>query len=71
MHKKFDTMLLTGMLADGEKDGSFILQELGIQPYYIQSMKRSINPFQDIKSLVRNLSMDTKRKTGYCTYPCC
>lgn len=51
MHKKFDTMLLTGMLADGEKDGSFILQELGIQPYYIQSMKRSINPFQDIKAL--------------------
>lgn len=49
---RFQTLLVSGMLAQGEVDGRFIIDEFGIQPHYIASMKRSINPFQDFAALL-------------------
>lgn len=49
---RFQTILVTGMPSPGELEGSHIMNEFGIQPHYIQSMKRSINPFQDFAALL-------------------
>ena len=51
LDKEFETMLISGLITEGEQDGSFIMESIGIKPVYIKDMKRSINPFQDIKAL--------------------
>ena len=45
---EFETVLLAGQKDDSEASSEFIVNELGIQPRYIRSMYRSLNPFKDI-----------------------
>lgn len=52
LNKTFETQLISGMITPGEVDGKFIMDQFGIQPIYIESLKRSINPFQDFLALL-------------------
>lgn len=46
----FETLLLAGMKDDSEASSEFILNEMGLQPQYIENMYRSINPMNDVKA---------------------
>lgn len=43
----YETLLLAGMKDDSEASSEFIVKKLGIEPNYIDGMKRSINPIKD------------------------
>lgn len=57
MEDKYETMLISGMIESGERDGSFIMKEMGVEPVYIKDMERSINFTKDIKAYteIRNI----------------
>ena len=60
----FETVLLSGQKDDSEASSEFIVNELGIQPRYIRSMYRSLNPFKDlaayyeIKQIIKDFKPD-------------
>lgn len=64
LDKDFDTLLLTGMLDKGEASSEFILNDLGIEPVYINEMYRDINPLKDyasygkIKDIIKKFKPD-------------
>ncbi|MBS1651306.1 MAG: glycosyltransferase [Bacteroidetes bacterium] len=50
MPNSYETILVGGPEEKSEKSSLFIPQSLGLQPIIVPSMRRSINPFNDIKS---------------------
>ncbi|HEY6162907.1 MAG TPA: glycosyltransferase, partial [Bacteroidia bacterium] len=46
----YETLLIGGMKDESEESSEFIARDLGIEPVIISSMKRSINPFDDLKA---------------------
>lgn len=44
----YEIVLLTGQKDDSEASSEFIVREFGIEPHYVNSMYRSLNPFKDI-----------------------
>jgi glycosyltransferase involved in cell wall biosynthesis len=62
MDDKYETMLISGMIDSGERDGSFIMKQIGVEPVYIKNMERSINLIKDRKAFVeiRNIIRDFK-----------
>ena len=60
----YETLLIGGMKDESEESSEFIATDLGIKPVIISSMKRSINPFQDlaayreIKRIIREFKPD-------------
>ncbi|MDF1694611.1 MAG: glycosyltransferase [Saprospiraceae bacterium] len=50
---KYETMLLSGMIESGERDGSFIMEQIGVEPVYISDMERSINLIKDRKAYLK------------------
>lgn len=59
---EFDTMLASGIITDGEADGVSILDQYQVTPVYIHSLKRSINPFQDVMALYEIYKLIKKYK---------
>lgn len=47
---EFETILLAGMKDKTEAGAEFILEGLGVKPYYITGMRRSINPWMDYRA---------------------
>jgi glycosyltransferase involved in cell wall biosynthesis len=47
---EFETMLVAGMKDETEASSEFITDSMGIEPRYIQSMHRAIDPINDIKA---------------------
>ncbi|MFZ4057699.1 MAG: glycosyltransferase [Ferruginibacter sp.] len=47
---EFETMLLVGKKDPQEKDGSFLAEELELNPIEISEMRRSVLPFNDIRA---------------------
>lgn len=54
---KYETLLLAGMKDETEASSQYILDEMGIQPQYISSMHRSLNPLNDIKAYFKILKI--------------
>jgi len=48
---EYETMLIGGEKEESEASSEYMLQKLGVTYTIIPEMKRSINPFQDIKAL--------------------
>jgi glycosyltransferase involved in cell wall biosynthesis len=48
LEPEFETTLLTGQKDESEASSEFIVREFGIEPRYVRSMYRSLNPFKDI-----------------------
>lgn len=48
LHPQFETLLVSGMIDNGEESSEFILDDLGVKPRYINSMYRDINPLKDL-----------------------
>ena len=48
LEPEFETILLAGQKDDSEASSEFIVHQLGIEPRYVRSMYRSLNPFKDI-----------------------
>ena len=44
---EYETILLAGQKDESEASSEFIVHDLGIEPRYIRSMFRSLNPFKD------------------------
>lgn len=44
---EFETKLITGIEDTGEHRANFLIDEYGIEPVFINEMRRSVNPFQD------------------------
>lgn len=51
LNKDFQSKLVSGMVEPTEKDGTHIMNEIGIEPTYLKKMKRSINPIDDYATL--------------------
>jgi glycosyltransferase involved in cell wall biosynthesis len=47
---EFDTDLLTGMKDATEEDADALVQRYGATPIYVKQMRRSLNPFQDLRA---------------------
>lgn len=50
---EYETLLVAGMKEEAEASSEFILNELGIEPLYIENMFRSINPVKDLPAYLR------------------
>lgn len=48
LEPEFETILLAGQKDESEASSEFIVHQLGIEPRYVRSMYRSLNPFKDI-----------------------
>jgi glycosyltransferase involved in cell wall biosynthesis len=48
LEPEFETILLAGQKDESEASSEFIVHQLGVEPRYIRSMYRSLNPFKDI-----------------------
>ena len=48
LEPEFETVLLVGQRDDSEASSEFIVNQLGINPRYVRSMYRSLNPFKDV-----------------------
>ncbi|MBL7817957.1 MAG: glycosyltransferase [Saprospiraceae bacterium] len=48
LEPEFETMLLSGQKDETEASSEFIIRDLGLEPQYISSMYRSINPLKDV-----------------------
>ncbi|MEI8280644.1 MAG: glycosyltransferase, partial [Bacteroidota bacterium] len=64
MPSEFETMLVIGGKDDHEQDAMHLARDLGIEPYVIPSMKRSLNPVDDMaaygkmKEIIRKFKPD-------------
>ena len=47
---KFETLLISGKINDDELSGQYILDNMGVDVYYLNNMYRKINIINDIKS---------------------
>lgn len=45
---EFETKLITGIEDKGEHRANFLIDEYGIEPVFIDEMRRSVNPLQDV-----------------------
>jgi glycosyltransferase involved in cell wall biosynthesis len=50
LSSRYETLLVSGTIDDGEASSEYILEELGIKPVYIPEMQRPIRPFKDRKA---------------------
>jgi glycosyltransferase involved in cell wall biosynthesis len=50
MDGEFETMLVSGMTDESEQSSQFILDKLGLKPFYIKEMYRELNPLKDYKA---------------------
>ena len=50
LESDFETVLIGGEPEKGEESSLFILEKLGLQPLFINEMRRSLNPFFDFKA---------------------
>lgn len=46
----YETLLMSGSLAQGEESSTHIVESLGIQPHYVPEMQREISPRVDVKA---------------------
>lgn len=62
MAPEFETRLVAGFKDDSEASSEFIVRSVGLVPEYVPGMKRSINPFQDLKAYwhIRKLIREIK-----------
>ncbi len=44
----FESKLICGQISENEVDGTYLLEDEGVEVFPIKNMKRSINPFQDL-----------------------
>jgi glycosyltransferase involved in cell wall biosynthesis len=64
LEPEYETMLVAGMAEESESSSSFILDQYGIEPVYVEEMKRPLNPVLDrkaykkIKKIVRDFKPD-------------
>jgi len=64
MQPDFETVLVIGGREDHEQDADFLAKNLGIEPYCIPEMKRSISPFNDraaylkLKKIIKEFKPD-------------
>ncbi len=54
LERKFHTVLITGVMQEGESNMSFLLTKHD-DIYYVGSMRRSVQPWQEFKALVKIL----------------
>jgi glycosyltransferase involved in cell wall biosynthesis len=54
---EFDTMLTGGVKEESENSSEFILEDLGLKPHVIKTMRRSINPLNDLNAYKEILEM--------------
>lgn len=59
---EFETKLITGIEDKGERRANFLIDEYGIEPVFINEMRRSVNPLQDLiaYNAVRKIIKDFK-----------
>lgn len=62
MRSDFETLLAGGVKESSEDSSEFILENLGLKPRIIQTMRRSINPLNDYKAYneIRNIIREFK-----------
>ncbi len=53
MAPEFETLLVSGMRDDSEESSEHIIEDLGIEPLYIEEMYRELSPLNDYKSYKR------------------
>lgn len=53
MAPEFETMLVVGEKEDHEQDAQHITKNLGIEPFFVPEMERSIHPWKDYKAYKR------------------
>lgn len=53
LEPEFETKLVVGQKDPHEKDGSYLAQELGLEPIVVEEMRRSVLPFNDIRAYFR------------------
>ncbi len=53
MAPEFETLLVSGMRDDSEESSEHIIEDLGIEPLYIEEMYRELSPLKDYKSYQR------------------
>ncbi|MFZ5554651.1 MAG: glycosyltransferase [Bacteroidota bacterium] len=64
LEPEFETLLLGGQKDDSEASSEFIVNQLGLQPRILSSMKRNVNAFNDfhsyreIKKIIREFKPD-------------
>jgi glycosyltransferase involved in cell wall biosynthesis len=56
----FETLLAGGEKDDSEDSSEFILEKLGLEPVKIKSMRRSINPFNDLLAFIEIVKLIKK-----------
>lgn len=47
---EFETRLITGIEDPGEQRADYLIKQYGIEPEFVNEMRRSVNPFQDLQS---------------------
>lgn len=59
---EFETKLITGIEDKGERRANFLIDEYGVEPVFINEMRRSVNPLQDVVAYnaVRKIIKDFK-----------
>jgi glycosyltransferase involved in cell wall biosynthesis len=58
----FDTQLVSGIKEDTEADADFLIDKYNAQPIYINQMRRSLNPLQDLLAYRELLKFIRKEK---------
>jgi glycosyltransferase involved in cell wall biosynthesis len=53
LEPEFETRLVVGQKDPHEKDGTYLAQELGLEPIVVEEMRRSVLPFNDIRAYFR------------------
>ena len=53
LEPEFETRLVVGQKDPHEKDGTYMAQELGLEPIVVEEMRRSVLPFNDIRAYFR------------------
>lgn len=48
----FESILVAGSIDDNEKDMSYFAGKYSVQPVYLKSMSRELNPISDLKSII-------------------
>src|SRR5687767_15621199 len=53
LEPEFETLLVTGKRDKHEASSGFITKDLGLRPLHLPEMKRSLNPWRDIRAFRR------------------
>ncbi len=62
MAPKYETLLVSGVIDDGEESSEYVVDQLGIKPHYIHNMKREISPLKDRKAYLELKELIKKYK---------